>query len=78
MYDNISEYYFYRYAVEQLFDCIKKAVRIIRFDSTESLRRYIERFGAFAPAALTMIQADQVVMPVLPGFFGCAVIFGSI
>lgn len=25
-----------------------------------------------------MIQADQVVMPVLPGFFGCAVIFGSI
>ena len=52
-----------------------------RFDSTESLRSYIEGFGAFAPAILILIQAAQVVIPVLPGFLGCAVgavMFGSI
>lgn len=58
-----------------------KAYHDGRFDSTESLRRYIEGFGFFAPAVLTLIQAAQVVIPVLPGFFGCAVgavMFGSI
>ena len=30
-------------------------------------------FGVFAPAVLTIIQAGQVVVPVLPGFLGCAV-----
>ncbi len=57
-----------------------KAYHDGRFDSTESLRRYIEGFGAFAPAVLILIQAAQVVIPVLPGFLGCAVgavMFGS-
>ena len=43
------------------------------FDSPESLKAYISRFGIFAPAASTVIQAMQVVVPVLPGFLGCAV-----
>lgn len=58
-----------------------KAYHDGRFDSTESLRSYIEGFGAFAPAVLILIQAAQVVIPVLPGFLGCAVgavMFGSI
>ena len=51
-----------------------------RFDSVETLRKYIEGFGAFGPVILTVIQAAQVVIPVLPGFMGCAVgavLFGS-
>ena len=43
------------------------------FDSVESLRAYIARCGLFAPVVLTVIQAMQVVVPVLPGFLGCAV-----
>lgn len=52
-----------------------------KFDSTESLRKYIEGYGIFAPVVLTLIQAAQVVIPVLPGFLGCAVgavMFGSV
>lgn len=43
------------------------------FNSAESFRRYIESFGIFAPAILIMIQAIQVILPVLPGFLGCIV-----
>lgn len=42
------------------------------FDSMDSFRAYIARFGLFAPVVLTVIQAMQVVIPVLPGFLGCA------
>ena len=52
-----------------------------KFDSVESLREYVRGFGAFAPAVLTLIQAMQVIFPVLPGFLGCAVgtvMFGSL
>lgn len=43
------------------------------FNSVASMQAYIRRFGVFAPLMLTLIQALQVVIPVLPGFFGCAV-----
>lgn len=44
-----------------------------KFDSVESLQSYMRGFGVFAPVMLTFIQAAQVVIPVLPGFLGCAV-----
>ena len=44
-----------------------------KFDSVEELQKYIARYGAFGPLFLTAFQAAQVVIPVLPGFFGCAV-----
>lgn len=43
------------------------------FRSIESLRAYIGGFGLFAPLVLVLIQAIQVVLPVLPGFLGCIV-----
>ncbi len=51
-----------------------------RFDSVDSMREYIGSFGAFGPLVLTLIQALQVVLPVLPGFLGCIVgagLFGA-
>lgn len=50
------------------------------FDSVESLQNYMKGFGIAAPIALTSFQAFQVVVPVLPGYMGCAVgavAFGS-
>lgn len=50
------------------------------FRSMDSLRQYIGSYGLFAPVILTMIQALQVVLPVLPGFLGCivgAAMFGA-
>jgi uncharacterized membrane protein YdjX (TVP38/TMEM64 family) len=50
------------------------------FDSFDSLRAYINSFGVWAPVMLTLIQALQVVIPVLPGFLGCivgAALFGA-
>jgi len=52
-----------------------------QFHSLDSLRNYIKGFGIMAPAVLILLQAAQVVIPVLPGFFGCAVgaiLFGSL
>lgn len=52
-----------------------------RFDSFESLKEYIASFGIWGPVVLTMIQAIQVVVPVLPGFTGCivgAALFGPV
>ena len=43
------------------------------FQSMESMRAYIGKFGLFAPVILIVIQALQVVLPVLPGFLGCIV-----
>lgn len=51
-----------------------------KFDSVESLQNYMKGFGIAAPLILTMFQALQVVVPVLPGYLGCAagaVAFGS-
>ncbi len=44
-----------------------------RFASVETLRAYISDFGIFGPAMLVLLQALQVVLPVLPGFLGCIV-----
>lgn len=43
------------------------------FASAETLRAYIETFGIFAPLVLILFQMLQVVLPVLPGLFGCIV-----
>ena len=51
-----------------------------KFDSVETLQAYMKDFGIAAPLALTLFQAIQVVIPVLPGYLGCAagaVAFGS-
>lgn len=50
------------------------------FRSAETFIAYVQRFGLFAPAVLTVLQAMQVILPVLPGFLGCAVgagLFGA-
>lgn len=44
-----------------------------KFSSVEDFQNYIDRFGATGPLILTFFQAVQVVIPVLPGYFGCAV-----
>ena len=44
-----------------------------QFRTMESFRAYVESFGLLAPLILVVIQALQVVLPVLPGFFGCIV-----
>ena len=59
---------------------IIKMLMAERFDSVEDLQVYMGRFGIFAPVALTFFQALQVVVPVLPGYLGCAagaVAFGT-
>lgn len=43
------------------------------FKSVDSLQNYIQRYGVLGPLMLTLVQAAQVVIPVLPGFLGCAV-----
>lgn len=50
-----------------------------KFTSVEELQQYMKTFGAYAPLVLTAFQTAQVVLPVLPGFLGCAagsVLFG--
>ena len=50
------------------------------YSSIDTLRTYIASFGMWGPLVLTLIQAMQVVLPVLPGFMGCivgAVLFGA-
>lgn len=51
-----------------------------QFHSADTLRAYINRFGFFAPVILIILQALQVILPVLPGFLGCIVgagLFGA-
>ena len=42
------------------------------FTSVEDFQNYIQSFGMAGPVVLTAFQAAQVVVPVLPGNFGCA------
>ena len=44
-----------------------------KFYSIDTLHAYVRGYGAMAPVVLTAIQIAQVIVPVLPGFFGCAV-----
>ena len=56
------------------FTClIVKAYFEGKFDSVESLQKYIGQYGVLGPVFLTSFQALQVVIPILPGFLGCAV-----
>ena len=51
-----------------------------KFSSVEDLQDYMKGFGVAAPLILMFFQAFQVVVPVLPGYLGCAagaVAFGS-
>lgn len=51
------------------------------FRSMDALRSYLAGYGVWGPLVLTLIQALQVVLPVLPGFLGCivgAAMFGSV
>lgn len=51
------------------------------FDSFETMKVYIGSFGIWGPLVLAVIQALQVVIPVLPGFTGCIVggaLFGPV
>lgn len=51
------------------------------FRSEDALRAYLASFGLWAPLMLAVIQALQVVLPVLPGFLGCIVgagMFGAV
>lgn len=43
-----------------------------QFDSVEEFQVYIEKFGTAGPLVLILFQAAQVIIPVLPGYFGCA------
>ena len=43
------------------------------FSSAKQLQAYMKRFGVFAPLILTIIQAIQVIIPILPGWLGCVV-----
>ncbi len=48
--------------------------------SVDDFRTYIDGFGVIGPAFLILFQAFQVVIPVLPGYLGCAagaVAFGT-
>lgn len=49
------------------------------FNSIQTFQKYIGKYGAFGPLVLFIFQAVQVIIPVLPGFAGCAagsVMFG--
>ena len=49
------------------------AARQGHFSSVPAFRAYVLRFGALGPVVLAAVQAIQVILPVLPGFLGCAV-----
>ncbi len=44
-----------------------------QFHSVETFQKYVAGFGLAAPLFLVTVQAAQVILPVLPGLFGCVV-----
>ncbi|MBD5105549.1 MAG: TVP38/TMEM64 family protein [Lachnospiraceae bacterium] len=51
------------------------------FVSRQAFETYIDSFGVAAPAVFVLFQAIQVVIPILPGFIGCAAgagVFGPV
>ena len=63
-----------------VFLLLTKQLLAQKFTSVEDMQNYIKGFGIAAPIALTAFQAFQVVVPVVPGYLGCAagaVAFGS-
>ena len=48
--------------------------------SVDDFQKYISSFGVAGPLVLTLFQAFQVIVPILPGYLGCAagaIAFGS-
>ncbi|MBQ7605538.1 MAG: TVP38/TMEM64 family protein [Firmicutes bacterium] len=43
-----------------------------RVDSVDEYQEWMKSFGIAAPLFLTVFQAVQVVLPILPGYLGCA------
>ena len=43
-----------------------------QFSSVDDLRQYMRGLGILAPMFLTVFQAFQVIVPVVPGYLGCA------
>ncbi len=43
-----------------------------RVDSIDDYQEWMKSFGIAAPLFLTVFQAVQVVLPILPGYLGCA------
>jgi Uncharacterized conserved protein len=51
------------------------------FVSSEALQSFLGRFGIFADVIFILIQALQVVVPIIPGALGClagVIIFGAV
>lgn len=60
---------------------IMKIIFSKKFASVEEFQSYIDTFGFAGPCVLTVFQAIQVVVPILPGYLGCAagaMAFGSL
>lgn len=51
------------------------------FQSQDALEAFLARFGFWAPLIFTLVQAVQVVVPILPGAIGClagVLVFGPV
>ena len=51
---------------------IIKKVADHHITSVDDLQKYVSSFGVMGPLVLTLFQAFQVIVPVLPGYLGCA------
>lgn len=50
-----------------------KKVLFSNISTVDDFRDFMQSYGIWGPFVLTFIQAFQVVVPVLPGYLGCAV-----
>lgn len=50
-----------------------RSIFLNNISTVEDFKQLIQSYGVFGPVILTLIQALQVVVPVLPGYLGCAV-----
>lgn len=50
-----------------------KQLFVSNISTVEDFQLFMKKYGICGPIILTMIQAIQVVVPVLPGYLGCAV-----
>lgn len=55
--------------------CVLIIKRMIssNISSIEDFHELMSKYGIWGPVVLTIIQAIQVIIPILPGYFGCAV-----
>lgn len=59
-------------AILILLCVLMKTIINEKINSVEAFRDYMKAFGIFAPVVLTFFQALQVVIPIVPGYLGCA------